>query len=379
MSDKAKFIEALERDFDNREVLLADVPEIRMGNPVKKNLVTMMESTLAWAKESDTTTADFGTVDYQIMPLLRRIYPSEVAFDLVTVQPMNMPTGKVFWVNDVFGDAQAGGSPDAITEDSRMDSYKSYTYADSTEGGTIKRVSQTLTSATISASQKKLKGVWTIESEQDARAYLGLNLENEHTRIIAEEFRREQGYYILVKMLAGASAGNVNWNVNTTSTLPSEIRAHAERIWEAIVSANNLVFAAIYRNINFIIGGTTSIGRLEKIENFKLIRSAGNNPYQVGRQLVGTIDTLVGNTIRVYKDPWFPETNKLLVGYKGDSWFEAGCFWAPYVPLFFTPSWVDPDTLTKKKGAMTRYGVRSDTSSIILNGDYYATITFTTS
>ena len=385
MSDSAKrLLESLTRDYEERDDFLDGVPEYKDGNPKRKVMEMMMEGTLNYLKraiESNTTTSDFGTVDYQIFPLLRRTFPDEIAFDLVTVQPMTMPTGKVFWVNDLYGDANSGGSPDAITEDSRMDLYKDRTYADSTEtASTVKRVSQSLTSVTVETFEKKLKGVWTVEQEQDARAYLGLSMDAEHSRIISQEFRRELGQLIIKQLVDGATAGNTNWNSSPPSgSTTVNIRAHAERIWEAIVDSMNLIFSKKYVMPNFIIGGTTSIGRLEKLEEYKLNRvNPEGSQYTVGRHFEGTIDIL-NTTLKVYKDPWFPYSNKLLLGYKGANWFEAGAFWAPYVPIWFTPTFYDPDTLDAKKGALTRNGRRSDTSSIVLDGNYYSTVTITSS
>jgi hypothetical protein len=44
------------------------------------------------------------------------------------------------------------------------------------------------------------------------------------------------------------------------------------------------------------------------------------------------------------------------VGYKGSSFFDGGYFYYPYVPLMITPTVLDPKTLNKTKGIVTRYG-----------------------
>jgi hypothetical protein len=44
------------------------------------------------------------------------------------------------------------------------------------------------------------------------------------------------------------------------------------------------------------------------------------------------------------------------MGYKGDSYMDSGYFYCPYVPLTQTPTVLDPDSFTPKKGIMTRYG-----------------------
>ena len=73
---------------------------------------------------------------------------------------------------------------------------------------------------------------------------------------------------------------------------------------------------------------------------------------------VGTLN----NRFTVYKDPYFP-ANKILLGYKGNSFLETGYVYAPYVPLIMTPLVYDPKNFTPRKGVMTRYAkkmVRSE-------------------
>jgi hypothetical protein len=48
--------------------------------------------------------------------------------------------------------------------------------------------------------------------------------------------------------------------------------------------------------------------------------------------------------------------------------------------MWFTPLFIDPDdNYNHKKGGLTRYGKLADTNSIVLDGDYYSTVTLTTS
>ena len=387
--DRKRFVENLQRDYENMDVLLDGIPENHYGNPVRANIQKMASTILKVAQETDTLATDFASVDAQIFPILRRTFWPEIAFDLVTVQPMTMPTGKIFWVDDLYATAEIGGSPDAITADSRMDAYLSHTYADIAENNTsVKNVGQTLASVTIDTAEKKLRAVWSPEAMQDAKAYLGLDLESEHVRIISQEFRREIGYFIIHELFAGATAGNVNWSITPpVSSDTVNTVAHANRIWESIIDANRLIFQKKYVNANFILASPTQIARMEKANNeFKITKASGMAPnmYQWGRQLVGTVESLWGNQVNIYKDPWCPESSKILVGYKGSNWFEAGAFWAPYVALWMTPTFADPDDAFKlKKGGMTRFGKRSDRAigagRIILDGDYYATVTITTS
>ena len=47
--------------------------------------------------------------------------------------------------------------------------------------------------------------------------------------------------------------------------------------------------------------------------------------------------------------------NKILLGFRGGQFLEAGAVFAPYIPLIMTPLVYDPDTFTPRKGLLTRY------------------------
>lgn len=44
------------------------------------------------------------------------------------------------------------------------------------------------------------------------------------------------------------------------------------------------------------------------------------------------------------------------MGYKGNSFLDAGYFFAPYVPITQTPVVLDPNSFNARKGILTRYG-----------------------
>jgi hypothetical protein len=75
----------------------------------------------------------------------------------------------------------------------------------------------------------------------------------------------------------------------------------------------------------------------------------------------------------VYCDPWFPYTNKMLLGYKGTSWMEAGYVYSPYIPLYTTPVWTVPATFKTTRGIMSRYAKKAVVPEL------YSTVTITAS
>ena len=71
---------------------------------------------------------------------------------------------------------------------------------------------------------------------------------------------------------------------------------------------------------------------------------------QFGIYKAGTLQ----NKWLLYEDPFFT-SDKMLIGLKGGSFLDSGYVWAPYVPLQVTPTFLDPQDFSFKKGLRTRY------------------------
>ena len=74
------------------------------------------------------------------------------------------------------------------------------------------------------------------------------------------------------------------------------------------------------------------------------------------------IGTLNGRW-KVFKDPYFARS-KMISGYKGNSFLETGYVYAPYIPMFVTPT-VTLDDFVVRKGIGTLYGKK------VVNSKFY--------
>lgn len=324
-------------------------------------------------QEVTTTSKPTGqsfTFTTMALPLVRKIFDRLISMDLVSVQPINQPTAKIFYMDFLYDDAT-----------SLYDSKKK-TYSTSSEEGTVKEIDMKITDETVTAIQKKLKAIWSVELEQDLMAYHGLAAETELMTIMQQQIVREVDGMIIAALLAGATgtgtgvgtgAGNVNWN--TTGFLADdkstfERTQYKKTIYEAISDASNLIYKKRYRYASWIIGHPNAIVRLEKLEDFKITQlPVDSRQQQIGRHLVGTLSA----KYTVYKDPFFPDESKLLLGYRGDSWSDASGFYAPYIPLYMTPKIIDADDFKPRRGLMSRFAY----GTLIKNA--LATVTLTTS
>jgi hypothetical protein len=313
----------------------------------------------------DTVTASFAPAFTTFaFPLVRRVFPRLIANDLVSVQPMKQPTGKA-WFMDTYYSGDVDRSAKATFDK---------TYADATEGGTVKEVHFKLSSVDISAGEKKLKTTWTIEAEQDILAYHGLNIADELLNIMSDELVREIDRTIIDDMVLTAGAGNVGWVKTHPAVAPwtsLDPKIYDETLFDAMVDADLLVFKRRYRKTTWAVAGPDVCARFEKLNKF---RSAFASPMesqlaiQQGIHLFGAL----GSRWTVYCDPWFQD-DKILLGFKGASFLEAGYVYAPYVPVYTTPAWQDPNTFKTVRGMMSRFAKKN------VVPEMYATVTLTTS
>jgi hypothetical protein len=373
MEDPVKFFA------ESYNALIADLDpgKIEAGDMSRDFVIAkVLENEAKHLLEATTTTGEISTFTTVAMPLVRKIFNRLIAMDLVSVQPIDQPTAKIFYLDFKYHDAPAGGSAGDSVADIRDKDYST-----SAETGAVKEIDMEITDETVTAIEKKLKAKWTVELEQDLQAYHKLSAETELTKVLQDQIVREIDGLIIACLLAGATgtgtglgtgAGNVNWNINgylagdTTTTYRKDYR---KTIYEAIIDASNLIFKKRFNYATWIIGHPDAVVRLEKLEEFKTSENGQPGEYTIGRHLVGTLN----DRFKVYKDPFFPVANKLLMGYKGENWTDAVGFYSPYIPLYVTPKIIDADDFIPRKGLMSRFAY----GTLIKDG--LATVTLTTS
>ena len=301
-----------------------------------------------------------------IFPMVRRIFPKLVANELVSIQPMSRPDGKVFYL-DFYRSATPGTSGD------RVDLSVDEEYADRAggESSAVAEITFKIESESVTAKQKALKAKWEIETQQDLKAYHGEDAENILMATAGDEIVRETDQEIILDIESNVGAGNVNWvyTVPTTgaySTLDPKV--YKETLYDAITDCNNLIFKKVYRNATWILADPDTCARLEKLEKFKMFEGADDMTQNIGVIRFGTL----ASKYKVYKHPWFT-ANKILMGYKGTSWIETGYVYAPYIPLWVTPLILDPNDFTPRRGIMTRFAKK------MVNGNFFGTVTLTAS
>jgi hypothetical protein len=306
----------------------------------------LLDNMKRYLKEDTSTTGMVTPFTTFAFPLVRRVFPRLLANDLFSIQPMTQPTGKIFF----FDTKYTGGD--------RRDQKATFNkaYASTGEGASVPELSLAISSVPVEAEARKLKAKWTIESQQDLRAYHGLDAEPELMAAVSDELVREIDRTMIDDVVAGVPVGNQFTFEKATPTAGAyssiDPKIYKRLLWEKIVDANNAIFKARYVNAAWIVAGADFATWLEKLDEFAANPNADPAQWAIlqGAHYFGTL----GSRWTVYKDPWL-DADTALMGYKGPTFMHAGYVYSPYIPVFTTPPLTDPEDFTTRRGMMSRF------------------------
>lgn len=253
-------------------------------------------------------------------------------------------------------------------------------YAGTDQVAAIPAVNIDIALTTVTAITRKLKARWSAEAVDDLRAFHGLNAETELVAGISNEIALELDREIIDDLVGGAKF-STTWDygpafggANTMTELES-----VRSILTAIESVSAQIHKASLRApANFIVCSPAIgavISQLTTHGDFMMVNRAeepvvspsyGPMNSNFGVQRIGTLM----NKYAVYQDP-FLANDKMLIGLKGSSFLDAGYVYAPYIPLQVTPTFLDPDDFTFRKGLRTRYAKK------MLRPEYYGVLSAT--
>jgi hypothetical protein len=231
----------------------------------------------------------------------------------------------------------------------------------------IPEITMAMSSDAVSAETRKLKYRWTVESEQDLRAYHGLSVESELARHAADEIGREIDREIVFDLLDAASE-NKNWSKTYPGTSTGYSRKeYEETLVHAIMDAEKEIYNKRLVRANWLVTGSDVALRLMKLDTFR-----GSGSYADSIQILGgpNVFGTLANKYTVIVDPIFP-ADKILIGHKGDTFSQTGYVYAPYIPLMITDRMMDPNDFTPRRGMMRRDATK------LVSADFYATVTLT--
>jgi len=229
----------------------------------------------------------------------------------------------------------------------------------------IPEINVQMRSEAIIAKTRKLKAVWTPEFSQDLNAYHSLDAEAELTSVMSEYIALEIDLEMLDMLIDSAAAGTEYWTAENNLAISGTAVVNAnlgyynsqgqwfQTLGTKLQKLSNVIHQKTLRGgANFLICSPQVGTILESIPGFASNSDgdASKAKYAFGVQKAGTMNSQYS----VWKNPYMKE-NTILMGFRGGQFLEAGAVFAPYVPLIMTPLVYDPDTLTPRKGLLTRY------------------------
>jgi hypothetical protein len=234
----------------------------------------------------------------------------------------------------------------------------------------LQRMSLSLTRHDIVAEPWRLTTAWSLDAMQDLRAQHGMDLEQELVQATANEIGVEIDRTGIDMMIAGAAHTNT---YAYSATFPGDI----EKMHQLVTQIDALS-AAIMRTGgrgpgNFVVCGpevASLLGQMAAHDDWKgnvdlttaASHGATNTQYPIYR--AGALNAKYSVYVNAFQDP-----TKVLVGYKGQTWLDAGFGYAPYVPLFATETFTNPDTMMSSKGLASRGALK------MLRQEYYGVCT----
>lgn len=229
---------------------------------------------------------------------------------------------------------------------------------DLTENG-FSQVDLDLQSVSIEAKPRKIRARWLLDAAYELEKTKGIDAESELVIALSSEIKHEIDAELLNQLYAQAAHTGYEWDCKLPAASGISYTDYKRTIIDVLTEMSNKIFTSTKRiGANFIVGGINFCSIVETLPEFA---SAGLSGGQVnGPHFIGTL----AGKWRVYKNPFYKD-DVFMLGYKGSSYLDAGYVYAPYMPLYATPTQVLDDFIFRK-GLATSYG------TLMLNNLLYA-------
>lgn len=342
-----------------------------------------------------------GTWDPILISLVRRAMPNLIAYDVCGVQPMTGPTGLIFAMRSKYDTMTSSSITDGVANNEaffneadtdfsgRQSAHAGYVaHQGSNPFGTyttgkamttgmaealgdgvgpgFNEMALSIDKVTVTANSRALKAEYTMELAQDLKAIHGLDAETELANILSTEILAEINREIIRTLYYIAKPG-AQKSVTTAGIFDLDTDSNGRWMEEKFKGmlfqierdANQIARETRRGKGNFIIcsSDVASALAMTGILTYAPALATNLNVDDTGNTFVGTLK----NNTKVFIDPYFNNTGDLntellMVGYKGQSPYDAGFFYCPYIPLQMVRA-VGENSFQPKIGFKTRYGL----------------------
>ena len=351
-----------------------------------------------------------------IMPMVRRIFPSLIAHELVGVQALSQPVGYAlayrakYGKNGVVGadltstanldlanremgfnpvdtryTGAAGQALTSLTADAGTsltaynDAWSAYCgkegasawggeaqdtataeYA-SFSKGQYPMVGFDFIKQMVEARTRKLGAGWSPELAEDMEAMHGFDVESEFINMISYEIGAEIDRQLVTEMVKAALTGGSisTWNPAEADGLDQMGRL-ATLLTHITIEANQIALRTRRGHANFVVTSPRVTALLEQLSmnKFVSIQNTSKDAPSVPDSGVGALTKcgLINDGQQLLIRDTYAVGDYVLMGYKGAHPADNGIIYCPYIPVQLQKV-INPDTLTQLVGARTRYGV----------------------
>lgn len=232
------------------------------------------------------------------------------------------------------------------------------TYKWDSESGTLPEVDVQITTSTVETERRGLKVNYSIEAMQDVMAEFGVSLEPQLVSGAAEQLNFEIARQIVAELWAVAPVVT-SFNKSLPTSPGYNREAHFRDLLFFLNTASNNIWSRTQKAYgNWMVVDENASSVIESMSGD--IWKAAPKPSNVqGLHYIGTLN----NKWRVYKDlhlvnlPGSSADGNILMGYKGNQFFEAGFVWSPYQLLYTTDTLTTADFMSQK-GMASRYATK---------------------
>lgn len=382
---------------ENQEKAMASEAQVNSGfGPLNETAPAMAAGTGGYGSAA-TASGPVAGFDPILISLMRRSLPNLIAYDVCGVQPMTGPTGLIFamrakYANNIdtaflTGEAQYNEANTAFSGNgvyNPFDTTQNTNPANANFGlantgygfpngigedlggaNTFGSMGFSIEKVTVTANTRGLKSEYTLELAQDLKAVHGLDAETELSNILSTEILSEINREVVRTIYATA---NVGAQFSTTAGIFNlatggdtdgrwQVEKYKGLIFQIEREANKIAKDTRRGKGNLLIVSTDVASALAMSGlldyNSALSNNTNLNVDDTGNTFAGT---LFGR-LKVYVDPYSVAGQDFVVaGFKGQTAYDAGLFYCPYVPLQMVRA-IDPNTFQPKIGFKTRYGL----------------------
>jgi hypothetical protein len=226
--------------------------------------------------------------------------------------------------------------------------------------GTYPTVSFDFLKTMVEAKTRKLGAGWSPELAEDMEAIHNFDVESEFINIITYEIGAEIDRQLVTEMVKTAIVGGSisGWNPAYADGLDQMGRLQTLLV-QINLEANQIALKTRRGHANFVVTSPAVCSLLESLSMNKFVSfqntSKAPTVPDAGVGALAKIGLINDGQQLLVRDV-YAAGNYLVMGYKGANPADNGIIYCPYIPVQLQKA-LDPDTLTPRVGARTRYGI----------------------